>query len=164
MGTAVKAMTDELRLTTAEKKLLKAMVDVENFDLNVQDTCAKADISTPTYYKARKKPYFNREYKRRSAMLVDGEIGEVVKALIREAKKGSARHIEMALEMAGLYSKDININKKSVNISLDGKDINGMCDEELIEFANGYNIEVDEEELIDVDDDSDSDSDSDTDE
>lgn len=147
-----KALTDKSRLTDAEKLLLQVMCNPENFNLNVTDTCEKAGVSTPTYYKARKKDYFNREYKRRSALLVDNEIGEVVKALIKKAKEGSAKHIEMALEMAGLYSKDININKKSVNISLDGKDISKMADDELLDVAEEYDIVLEDSQVKDLSD------------
>lgn len=134
------AILDIHKLTDAERSLMTVMTDPSKIHFTVKEICEKAGVSRNTYYKAIKKKPFINEYKKRSAELVDSDIGEVVKALLKEAKKGSAKHIQIALEMSGLYSKNINVNQQSVSITLDGKDIKNMSDATLIEVAKKYGI------------------------
>ena len=139
-------LTDYSQLTDTEKKLLKTMLNPDMYFGTVQDIVDEAGTSRTTYYKAIKKTSFQRELKRLSNNLVIQDVAEITKALVREAKKGSAKHIQMALEMAGMYSKNINVNQRSVSVTLDGKDIKEMSDEMLIDVAKKYGVIDDDNE------------------
>jgi hypothetical protein len=60
----------------------------------------------------KKMPGFRDAVNALALDLVRDDVANIVAALVREAKKGSAQHIKMALEMAGLYTEKLEIDAK----------------------------------------------------
>ncbi len=103
-GIAEEGKNETLWLPTeAEERLLDALLDPASRMLSVLDICRKAKVGKDTYYRAFAKPEFRALYHKCSLELISHKVAPVVNALVKEASRGSAPHIKMALEIAGIY-------------------------------------------------------------
>ena len=101
--------TDIYIMTAGETKLIQAMLNPENIGISVVDLCKAANTSRDTFYTAMKKPEFVKLYQETSLSMIKHETYSLIKAGIREAKRGSFQHWKVLLEMAGLYSEKQNV-------------------------------------------------------
>ena len=105
--------TDIYIMTMGETKLIQAMLNPENIGISVVDLCKAANTSRDTFYTAMKKPEFVKLYQDTSLSMIKHETYSLIKAGIREAKRGSFQHWRVLLEMSGMYSEkqthDVNI-------------------------------------------------------
>ena len=92
-------------------RLLEALMDPASRLMTVTDVCRKAKIDRKTYYNLFKNKNFTDLFRSLSLDIVKHKSAQMANALIREATRGSAQHLKMALEMAGLYTE-----KKRVNV------------------------------------------------
>lgn len=95
----------EYRPTRSETKLLDALLNPANRLKTITELCDMLEISTRTYQRAWKKPEFVKLYETKSMDLVKQQVGPVINAFLREAKRGSFQHGKVLLEMAGLYTE-----------------------------------------------------------
>lgn len=93
--------------TVAEKKLLEVLLDPENRLLNVTELCNLAGISRKTYYEAFKNPNFVELVRVSSIDLIKKSMVELIKIGLEYARKGSAQHWKVLLEMAEIYKQKV---------------------------------------------------------
>ena len=86
-------------------RLLEALSDPASRMKSVTEICKVAKISRDTYYKLLKERGFVEVYREFSFDMVKHKIAQLINALLHQATRGSAQHLRMALEMAGLYVK-----------------------------------------------------------
>lgn len=72
---------------------------------SVKETIAEAKINRETYYKAFKKEGFRKLYKEEAMEIVRRAVAPMVNALVKEAKRGSAQHLKMGLEIGDIYTE-----------------------------------------------------------
>ena len=98
---------DTYRPTGNELKLIEALSNPENRELNVSEVCELIGISRQAYYKMFKKPEFVKYYNDFQVELIKSNIGDVIKATIYFATQSAANHQDrkMLLEMGGLYTE-----------------------------------------------------------
>jgi len=71
----------------------------------VLDVCRIAKVGKDTYYKSFEKADFCELYRGQSLSIIRRSIAPIVNAMVKEAKRGSAQHQKMSLEMIGEYSE-----------------------------------------------------------
>ncbi len=89
--------------TKAEERILRASLIEGNRLLNQKEFCKKAGVSDETFARAKRKPGFVKLYRELCLQELAGGMGPFTKALEKEARRGSIRHLELALEMTGLF-------------------------------------------------------------
>ncbi len=89
--------------TKAEERLLAAKLDPENRLKTVVELCRIAKISRETFYTAFRKEGFRKLYREVVASIFERDAAEVAHSVVREAKRGSAQHAKMSLEISGVY-------------------------------------------------------------
>ena len=100
--------------TTAERKILEALSNPENYTLSITKLCEKADVSRNIYYEACKKDEFvsakNKVLNKTFEKLVPEVKRSAMKFAINEEKNFQDR--KMILEMTGEYKvqQDINLS------------------------------------------------------
>lgn len=90
--------------TKAEQKLLEVLLNPEHRLKSITEICAIADIERGTYYNAFRKPEFVAHYQAEALEMVKHDVGPILNAYRKEAKRGSVQHGNVLLEMAGLYT------------------------------------------------------------
>jgi len=108
------------KVTHKEMKLIEALSNPENKDLNISETCELIGISRVAYYKMFKKPDFVKYYNQFQIELVKNQIGDVIKATVLFATTDSKCHGDrkLLLEMGGIYTPKQDINH-SGNVKID---------------------------------------------
>ena len=89
--------------TKTELRLLETLLNPASRLKSVTDICKEARISRVTYYALFKRPDFCKLYRESAVDMILQAIAPMVHALLREAKRGNAQHLKMALEIAGVY-------------------------------------------------------------
>lgn len=102
-------MTTEVntyKATPNEMKLIEALSNPENRDLNISEVCELIGISRVAYYKMFKKPDFVKYYNEFQLELVKSHIGDVLKATIHFAMNEAKCHGDrkILLEMGRVYT------------------------------------------------------------
>lgn len=102
--------------TTAEKKILEAISDPDNYTIPIQKLCDKADVARNTYYSACKKPGFIEARNKILNAMFENLVPEVKKAAMKYALNNAKNFQDrkMILEMTGEYKpqQDITVNGK----------------------------------------------------
>lgn len=83
-------------------EMVNLMLDVEQ-KLTKNEMCEQVGVSRQTFWEWRRDEEFNGYFREQLRVLVTGEIGEVWKALICNAKRGDNPAIKLFFEMAGVY-------------------------------------------------------------
>jgi hypothetical protein len=86
-----------------ELRLLEVLINPASRLRTVTEICKLAKIARQTYYEIFKRPEFCALYRSLSLDIIKRNTGPLVNTLIREANRGSAQHLKMALEMAYMY-------------------------------------------------------------
>lgn len=97
---------DTYKPTGNEMKLIEALSNPENRDLNISELCQLIGISRQAYYKMFKKPDFVKYYNDFQLELVKSNIGDVIKATLFFAMNEPKCHQDrkMILEMGKVYT------------------------------------------------------------
>lgn len=90
-------------LTKQELRLMEVLTDPASRLLPVLEICRIAKIGKDTYYRAFDKPDFCKFYRDSIGNLLKRAAVPLVNALLREALRGSAPHLKIALELCGVY-------------------------------------------------------------
>lgn len=100
---------DTYKPTAGELKLIEALSNPENRDLNVVELCLHIGISRAAYYKMFAKDEFVKFYNDFQFKLIKGNIGDIIKATVRFATESASNHADrkMLLEMSGMYKEKI---------------------------------------------------------
>ncbi len=102
--------------TTAEKKILEAFTNPENYTISIKQLCDIADVARNTYYEACKKPGFVEAKNKILNKVFDSLVPEVKRAAMKFAinEEKNFQDRKMILEMAGEYraQQDINVTEK----------------------------------------------------
>lgn len=100
---------DTYKPTAGELKLIEALSNPENRDLNVVELCLLIGISRAAYYKMFAKDEFVKYYNDFQFKLIKGNIGDIIKATVRFATESASNHADrkMLLEMSGMYKEKI---------------------------------------------------------
>lgn len=103
------------KATVNELKLIEALSNPENRDLNISQVCELIGISRQAYYKMFKKPDFVKYYNEFQLELVKSRIGDVIKATILFAITEPKCHGDrkMLLEMGKVYTPKHEIESRS---------------------------------------------------
>jgi len=105
--------------TLAEKKLLEALADPENYTVSITDLCKIAEIGRNTYYNMCKKPEFMKMKNEILNRLFESFVPAVKQAAVKYAinNANNFQDRKMILEMAGEYKpkQDININNDDIS-------------------------------------------------
>lgn len=105
---------DTYKPTGNELKLIEALSNPENRELNVSQVCELVGISRQAYYKMFRKPEFVKYYNDFQLELVKSNIGDVLKAAIYFAINDPKCHGDrkLILEMGKVYTpkQDIGIS------------------------------------------------------
>lgn len=113
MAEAADTKVNTYKATGNELKLIEALSNPENRDLNISEVCELIGISRQAYYKMFKKPDFVKYYNDFQMDLVKSNIGDVIKATIFFAVNEPKCHGDrkLILEMGGVYkeSKELTI-------------------------------------------------------
>lgn len=121
--------------TKTEEALLEVLLNPANRLKTVEDQCKMVPCDKKTYYNAFKKQGFNDLYREMSLALITRNVAPVVNACVREAVRGSAVHIKIALTMADMYSekseqKLSNPDGTPLSIAVSFVKPNGAADED----------------------------------
>jgi hypothetical protein len=92
--------------TGGEQKLLQAMLNPENTGSTIVALCTAAGTSRDTYYSAMKKPEFVKLYQDTAISMIKHEVYPLIKAGIREAKRGNYQYWKTLLQMSGMIETD----------------------------------------------------------
>lgn len=91
-------------LSAAGRRLLALMRDDPDYDtLTKAEIAKRARINIKTYYALWQQPAFIKAYDKYCQDLVKESVDPIIKASIREGRKGSHQDRKMILEMAGAY-------------------------------------------------------------
>lgn len=105
--------------TTAEKKVLAALSNPENYLITVTELCKKADVGRNTYYTMLKKEGFVKARSEILDKVFDSLVPDVKKAAVKYALNNAKNFQDrkMILEMSGEYKpaleQNTNLNIKS---------------------------------------------------
>jgi len=125
------AKTDKYKPTHAEAKLLKELLDPNNLELNVSDTCAKAGVNRNVYYEATKKPGFNNLIKDLTLELLKSRVSKIIETSYKVAKTEKGYNDrKLLLTMANIYSDKVESLNTNHNLN---DDVTELTDEELDE-------------------------------
>lgn len=109
--------------TTAERKILEALKNPENYTISIKELCQRAGVSRNTYYESCKKTEFVDAKNKVLNKTFESLVPEVKKAAMKFAinAEKNFQDRKMILEMAGEYrtQQDINIDNKIDKKSLD---------------------------------------------
>lgn len=97
---------DKYKATVNELKLIEALSNPENRDLNISEVCELIGISRQAYYKMFKKADFVKYYNDFQLELIKSHIGDVLKATIHFATTEPKCHGDrkILLEMGRVYT------------------------------------------------------------
>lgn len=100
---------DEYEPTAKERRLIEAMSEPDNRNLNKTALCKVVGISRDAYYAMFKKPEFVAYHKKVQFEVVKGSIAKVLNATIEFATTDPRCHQDrkILLEMAGVYTEKI---------------------------------------------------------
>lgn len=102
--------------TNAEKKLLEALSNPENYTVPIIKLCETADVARNTYYEACKKPEFITAKNKILNKVFENLVPEVKKAAMKFALTcdKNFQDRKMILEMTGEYKpqQDINVTDR----------------------------------------------------
>lgn len=121
--------------TEKEQSFLKVLMNPENMNLTVREKAAKANVSTRTFYNYLDKPEVMNLYRELMLKEIALDARGMIRVATKEAMKGSFQHFKMLMEMAGLHSNKLEINKNETHVYIEGKNVEHMSDEELYEIA-----------------------------
>lgn len=107
MGNINTTNGDEYKLTAAEERLMKVLIDQEHFGKSVTEKCQAADISRETYYKTMQKPEFCDLYNETIRAGLKSSVGEIIQATKSFGMRFPGNHQDrkILLEMAGAYTE-----------------------------------------------------------
>ena len=91
-------------------RLLEVLLDPASRMKTVTERCKMCNIARKTYYEILKKPEFVNLYRSLALDILKHDSGALINTLRREALRGSAPHLKMALEMANLYAEKVDHN------------------------------------------------------
>ncbi|AIQ34222.1 hypothetical protein R50345_06045 [Paenibacillus sp. FSL R5-0345] len=97
---------DTYKPTGNEMKLIEALSNPENRDLNISQVCELIGISRQAYYKMFKKQDFVKYYNQFQLDLVKSSIGDIIKATIFFGVNDPKCHQDrkLILEMGNVYT------------------------------------------------------------
>ena len=98
---------DGYKLTAAEERLIKVLVDQAHFGKSVTEKCQVAEISRETYYKTMQKQEFCDLYNETIKAGLKSSVGEIIKATHEFGTRFPGNHQDrkILLEMAGAYTE-----------------------------------------------------------
>lgn len=98
--------------TTAEKKILEALSNPENYTLPIKKLCEIADVGRNTYYEACKKAEFIKAKNKILNKVFENLVPEVKKSAMKFAlnNEKNFQDRKMILEMTGEYKSQQDIN------------------------------------------------------
>lgn len=96
-------------LSKKEDQLMQTLVDPASRLLPVLELCRRAKVSKDTYYKAFEKREFCAFYRQATGDLFKRASAPLANALLREALRGSAPHLKIALELSGIYDPKFQV-------------------------------------------------------
>lgn len=106
-------VSEYAKLTPKMKKVLEIMSSARDEELSITELCRRAGVSTVSYYKYFNMPHFVNAYDKLTRDILKNAVYPIVKASIREGRKGSHQDRKMILEMTGDYqakgSLDLNV-------------------------------------------------------
>lgn len=105
--------------TGGEQKLLQAMLNPENTGSSIIELCKAAGTSRDTYYSAMKKPEFVKLYQETAISMIKHEVYPLIKAGIREAKRGNYQYWKSLLQMTGMINQDETNGSNVILIKID---------------------------------------------
>jgi hypothetical protein len=114
--------SDGYKLTAAEERLIKVLIDPEHFGKSVTDKCQAAGISRETYYNTMKKQEFCDLYNETVRAGLKSSVSEIIKATYNFGKRFPGNHQDrkILLEMAGAYTEKSEVKHEVIiNIALD---------------------------------------------
>lgn len=129
---------DTYRATGNELKLIEALSNPENRELNVSQVCELIGISRQAYYKMFRKPEFVKYYNDFQMDLIKSNIGDVIKATIFFAINEPKCHGDrkLILEMGKVYTPKLDL-EHSGSITQDIKhDLKKLSPKELAELEH----------------------------
>jgi hypothetical protein len=91
-------------LSRTEVRLLEALIDPDLRMKNITEICKMCKISRTTYYNLLGNPDFFQVYQEVTMDIIKHKMAQLANALVKEAVRGSAPHLKMALEICGIYS------------------------------------------------------------
>jgi hypothetical protein len=94
----------EQKLSRNELILLEALVNPDSRRKTVVEICKICHISRTTYYRLLGNHEFFEVYQQLSVDIIKHKMAPLANALVREAVRGSAPHLRIALEIAGIYT------------------------------------------------------------
>jgi len=110
--------------TPARRKLIYALADFKNADKTIKAICEEINVSYITYFRAKKDPRFSEALQQMilSNTRNDNTLTKLTKSTINfalnNAKCYSDRSFLFKYLGAFIDSKEVNINKKSVNVDV----------------------------------------------
>jgi predicted DNA-binding protein YlxM (UPF0122 family) len=126
---------DTYKATANELKLIEALSNPENRELNISEVCELIGISRQAYYKMFKKPEFVKYYNDFQLELVKSSIGDIIKATLFFGMTDPKCHQDrkMILEMGKVYTpkQDIEHSGQMTNKI----DLSGLSVEDLKAYA-----------------------------
>jgi len=90
-------------MTKQEDRLMQTLIDPAARLLPVLELCRRAKVSKDVYYRAFDKPEFVALYRETVGNLFRRASAPLANALLREALRGSAPHLKIALELSGVF-------------------------------------------------------------
>lgn len=96
---------DSFKLTPASRRLYNALINPENFDLNVTQICEVAQVDRNTYYRRMAEDEFVSKVKAEQKSQVESKIGNVLNATYKYAlEERGHQDRKMLLTWAGEYT------------------------------------------------------------
>lgn len=130
---------DGYKLTAAEERLIKVLIDPEHFGKSVTEKCQAAEISRETYYNTMKKQEFCDYYNDLIKAGLKSSVGDIIQATYNFGKRFPGNHQDrkILLEMAGAYTEKSEVKHTGeviINIALvDDDEMPGSQEAEGIE-------------------------------
>lgn len=107
-------MAKDYEPTPAEARLISVLLDPNYALKSITDICKAAQTSTNTYYKAIKKPGFNRLLQDMALNTLRGRIGHVISATYKYSQlPKNHQDRKLALELTGAYTQKAELTTKT---------------------------------------------------
>ena len=125
----------EYNPTNAEKKVLEAMKDPNNYTVSITEFCKNAGVGRNTYYNMLKKPGFIKKKNEIYNKMFENFVPEVKKACVKYAINNAKNFQDrkIILEMTGEYSPKVD---NHVQIDNPYKNLSTEQLENLAKFGN----------------------------